>query len=92
MGMPANEAQQLASLIPRAKVQGKMYTIPEALEQSSRSSRRAYDERSRRRASCSTSRRSSKGCTRHAGKHAAGVVISEGPLWDHVPCFMNGGA
>ncbi len=22
--------------------------------------------------------------------HAAGVVISEGPLWDHVPCFMNG--
>ncbi len=22
--------------------------------------------------------------------HAAGVVISEGPLWDHVPCFKNG--
>src|SRR6185295_16209497 len=28
--------------------------------------------------------------TRHAGMHAAGVVISEGPLWDHVPCFKNG--
>jgi DNA polymerase-3 subunit alpha len=25
--------------------------------------------------------------TRHAGMHAAGVVISEGPLWDNVPVF-----
>ena len=33
MGMPANEAQALASLIPpNPKVQGQMYTIPEALE------------------------------------------------------------
>jgi DNA polymerase-3 subunit alpha len=24
---------------------------------------------------------------RHAGMHAAGVVISDGPLWDHVPVF-----
>src|SRR5262249_5161789 len=31
-----------------------------------------------------------EGLTRHAGMHAAGVVISEGPLWDHVPCFKNG--
>jgi DNA polymerase-3 subunit alpha len=30
-----------------------------------------------------------EGLTRHAGMHAAGVVISEGPLWDHVPCFKN---
>ncbi|MGC4088300.1 MAG: hypothetical protein QM756_10445 [Polyangiaceae bacterium] len=27
--------------------------------------------------------------TRHAGMHAAGVVISEGPLADHVPCFRS---
>ncbi|NUO48892.1 MAG: DNA polymerase III subunit alpha, partial [Polyangiaceae bacterium] len=30
-----------------------------------------------------------EGLTRHAGMHAAGVVISEGPLDDHVPCFKN---
>jgi len=30
-----------------------------------------------------------EGLTRHAGKHAAGIVISEGPLWDHVPCFKS---
>src|SRR5437868_6637767 len=27
--------------------------------------------------------------TRHTSKHAAGIVISEGPLWDHVPCFKD---
>src|SRR5262249_60221873 len=31
-----------------------------------------------------------EGLTRHAGKHAAGIVISEGPLWDHVPVFKDG--
>ena len=36
-----------------------------------------------------TQARSLEGLTRHAGMHAAGVVISEGPLWDHVPCFKN---
>ncbi len=30
-----------------------------------------------------------EGLTRHAGKHAAGIVISEGPLWDHVPVFRD---
>jgi DNA polymerase-3 subunit alpha len=28
---------------------------------------------------------------RHAGMHAAGIVISEGPLWDTVPIFKGGG-
>jgi DNA polymerase-3 subunit alpha len=27
--------------------------------------------------------------TRHAGMHAAGVVISDGPLANHVPCFKS---
>ena len=35
--------------------------------------------------SCSTQAIKLEGLTRHAGMHAAGVVISEGPLWDHVP-------
>jgi DNA polymerase-3 subunit alpha len=28
-----------------------------------------------------------EGLNRHAGLHAAGVVIGEKPLWDYVPCF-----
>jgi DNA polymerase III subunit alpha len=30
-----------------------------------------------------------EGLTRHVGVHAAGIVISEGPLWDHVPVFRD---
>src|SRR5262249_26211861 len=33
-----------------------------------------------------------EGLTRHAGMHAAGVVISDGPLADHVPCFDADGS
>jgi DNA polymerase-3 subunit alpha len=32
-----------------------------------------------------------EGLSRHAGMHAAGVVISEGPLFQHVPVFANDG-
>jgi DNA polymerase-3 subunit alpha len=28
-----------------------------------------------------------EGLNRHAGMHAAGIVIGNRPLWDHVPCF-----
>ena len=30
-----------------------------------------------------------EGLNRHAGMHAAGVVISEKPLWEYVPCFRG---
>jgi DNA polymerase-3 subunit alpha len=30
-----------------------------------------------------------EGLTRHAGMHAAGIVISEGPLAERVPCFKS---
>ena len=43
----------------------------------------------RRSASCSTQAKKLEGLTRHAGMHAAGVVISEGPLWDHVPVLQE---
>jgi DNA polymerase-3 subunit alpha len=32
-----------------------------------------------------------EGLNRHAGMHAAGVVISSRPLWEHVPCFRADG-
>jgi DNA polymerase-3 subunit alpha len=32
-----------------------------------------------------------EGLNRHAGMHAAGVVIGSRPLWEHVPCFAADG-
>jgi len=32
-----------------------------------------------------------EGLNRHAGMHAAGVVIGSRPLWEHVPCFRADG-
>jgi DNA polymerase-3 subunit alpha len=88
MGMPAIEAQQVANLIPPSpKVQGQMMTIPEALEAEPRL--RARIENEKVIAELIETAQKLEGLTRHAGMHAAGVVISKGPLWDHVPCFVN---
>jgi DNA polymerase III subunit alpha len=90
MGMPANEAQALASMIPpNPKVQGQMYTIPEALEAEPKLARRVKEDPVAR--DLIKVAQKLEGLTRHAGKHAAGVVISKGPLWSHVPCFLNEG-
>jgi DNA polymerase-3 subunit alpha len=32
-----------------------------------------------------------EGLNRHAGMHAAGIVIGNRPLWEHVPCFRADG-
>src|SRR5260370_33176674 len=90
MAMPANEAQALASMIPpNPKVQGQMYTIPEALEVEPKLALRVKQDPFAR--DLLKIAQNLEGLTRHAGKHAAGVVISKGPLWDHVPCFLNEG-
>ena len=64
--------------------------IAEAIEQEPRL-KAAVRRRARRTASCSTSRRALEGLNRHAGMHAAGVVIAEKPLWEYVPCFRPAG-
>src|SRR4051812_8712530 len=88
MSMPANDAQQLASLIPpNPKVQGQMYTIPEALLVEPKLKAKMDDDPVVNQLLQIGLKL--EGLTRHAGKHAAGVVISKGPLWDHVPCFLN---
>ncbi len=87
MGFPANEAQKVASLVP-IKGQGQTYTIPEALEVEPKL--KALKESDPTIAELLKQAQKLEGLTRHAGMHAAGVVISEGPLWDHVPCFVNG--
>jgi DNA polymerase-3 subunit alpha len=89
MDMPAPDAQRLASLVPE-KGQGKMCTIAEALEVEPRLRQQAQSDP--RVAEIIRQAQKLEGLIRHAGMHAAGVVISDGPLIEHVPCFKNGDA
>ncbi|HEY8944537.1 MAG TPA: DNA polymerase III subunit alpha, partial [Polyangiaceae bacterium] len=86
MGIPASEAQRIASLVPE-KGQGKMYTIEEALEVEPKL--KGLVDSDVRIAELIRHSKKLEGLTRHAGMHAAGVVISDGPLADHVPCFKS---
>jgi DNA polymerase-3 subunit alpha len=87
MGVPPTDAQKIASLVPQ-KSPGIMYTIPEALDIEPKL--KALRDSDPTVAELLKQAQKLEGLTRHAGMHAAGVVISEGPLWDHVPCFKNG--
>ncbi|MFW6050927.1 MAG: DNA polymerase III subunit alpha [Myxococcota bacterium] len=84
MGMSAGDAGRIATLVPEP-VQGKSVPIDAALEQEPRL-KKIYDEDAAVHDLLDTAR-TLEDLTRHAGMHAAGVVISEGPLWDHVPVF-----
>ncbi|MCL2777994.1 MAG: DNA polymerase III subunit alpha [Polyangiaceae bacterium] len=81
------EAQQIANLIP-SKTPAETYTITESLTVEPKLKAR-FDTEPRVK-ELLTQAIKLEGLTRHAGKHAAGVVISEGPLWDHVPVFKDG--
>ncbi len=87
MGLSPQEAQRIASMIPD-KGQGQTYTIAEALTVEPKL--KAASEVDTTIRELLTQAQKLEGLTRHAGMHAAGVVISEGPLWEHVPCFKNG--
>jgi DNA polymerase III subunit alpha len=86
MGIAATEAQAIANLIPR-KTLAETYTIAESLEVEPKL--KSLYERDPRAKELLDQARKLEGLTRHAGKHAAGIVISEGPLWDHVPVFRD---
>ncbi len=86
MGFSPSDAQRIASMVPE-KGQGKMCTIDEALELEPKL--RTTMDGDPRVAELITQARKLEGLTRHAGMHAAGVVISKGPLYDHVPCFLS---
>jgi DNA polymerase III subunit alpha len=86
IGMTPVEAQQIANLIPR-KTPAETYTIAESLEVEPKL-KASFDTDERVRELLTQSMKL-EGLTRHAGKHAAGIVISEGPLWDHVPVFRD---
>jgi DNA polymerase III subunit alpha len=86
IGIAPVEAQQIANLIPR-KTPAETYTIAEALGIEPKL-KQLYEGDPRVRELLDQARKL-EGLTRHAGKHAAGIVISEGPLWDHVPVFRD---
>ncbi|RYZ67304.1 MAG: DNA polymerase III subunit alpha, partial [Proteobacteria bacterium] len=80
------DAQQVANLIPR-KNPAETFTIEESLKIEPKLKAR-YDTEPRIKELLDQGMKL-EGLTRHAGKHAAGIVISEGPLWDHVPVFRD---
>ena len=84
MGLSATEAGKIATMIPEP-VQGKSVPIPQALKTEARL-KAVYAEDEVVRELIDTAQQL-ENLTRHAGMHAAGVVISEGPIWDHVPVF-----
>ncbi len=86
MGITPTEAQIIANLIPR-KTPAETYTIAESLTVEPKLKAR-YDTEPKTKELLDQAQKL-EGLTRHAGKHAAGIVISEGPLWDHVPVFKD---
>jgi DNA polymerase-3 subunit alpha len=88
MNFPAPEAQRIASLVPDLG-QGKTATISEALDQEPKL--KELCDSNAQVAELIRQARKLEGLTRHAGMHAAGVVIADGPLEDHVPCFVSDG-
>ncbi|HEX7665872.1 MAG TPA: DNA polymerase III subunit alpha, partial [Polyangiaceae bacterium] len=86
MSITPIEAQAVANLIPR-KNPAETFTITESLDVEPKLKAR-YETEPQIRELLNQSIKL-EGLTRHAGKHAAGIVISEGPLWDHVPIFKD---
>jgi DNA polymerase-3 subunit alpha len=86
MEVPFAEADKLAKLVPDP-VQGKSPPVRKAIEQEPEL-KRLYESDARTRELLDIAA-SLEGLNRHAGMHAAGIVISEEPLWSYVPCFKG---
>ena len=81
--MPYAEADKVAKLVPNQL----NITLEQALEAEPRL--RELVETDGKVRELMTIARSLEGLARHASTHAAGVVISEGPLTDHVPLYKG---
>jgi DNA polymerase III subunit alpha len=88
MAIPFAEADKVAKFVPEP-IQGKSPPIAEAIEKEPRL-RALYDESPIYRELLDVAK-GLEGLNRHAGKHAAGVVIGDRPLWEYVPCFRPAG-
>jgi len=84
MGMSYGEVDRIARLIP----EGPKVTLTSALEREPRLAElRRKDSRI---GELLTYAERLENLNRHAGIHAAGVVISNKPLWEYVPVFKGG--
>ncbi|MDB4981421.1 MAG: dnaE1 [Myxococcales bacterium] len=88
MAIPFADADRVAKYVPEP-VQGKTLPIAEAIEKEPRL-QALYDESPIYRELLDVAK-GLEGLNRHAGKHAAGVVIGDKPLWEYVPCFRPAG-
>ncbi|MGE3455277.1 MAG: DNA polymerase III subunit alpha, partial [Kofleriaceae bacterium] len=86
MEIPFGEADRLAKLVPEP-VQGKSPPVREAIEIEPEL-KKLYNESPLHRELLDIAA-ALEGLNRHAGMHAAGVVIAEQPLWEYVPCFRG---
>jgi DNA polymerase III subunit alpha len=84
MSIPYADADKVAKLVPEP-VQGKAPTIDEALEAEPKL-RELYEDDKGPYRELIEHARALEGLNRHAGMHAAGIVIGERPLWEYVPC------
>ncbi len=85
MAIPFAEADKVAKLVPEP-IQGKSLPIAEAVEKEPRL-KQLYDDKNGPFRRLLDIAKTLEGLNRHAGTHAAGVVIGERPLWEYVPCF-----
>jgi DNA polymerase III subunit alpha len=86
MEIPFAEADKLAKLVPEP-VQGKSPPVREAIENTPEL-KQLYAESPMHRELLDIAA-ALEGLNRHAGMHAAGVVIAERPVWEYVPCFRG---
>jgi DNA polymerase-3 subunit alpha len=86
LGLTPAEGNKVATLVPEP-IQGKSPPLAKAIENEPRL-KELYDGPYRELLDIA---QTLEGLNRHAGTHAAGVVIGENPLWEYVPCFRPAG-
>ena len=86
LGMAYTDVDKIAKLIPEP-VQGKTTSVPEALQKEPRL-KEIYAKDPKVHELLDHAIRL-EGLSRHAGMHAAGVVIADKPLWEYVPVFRG---
>ncbi len=86
LAIPIADANKVASFVPEP-IQGKSPPIAEAIEMEPRL-KDAYAGEFHELLDIA---KGLEGLNRHAGMHAAGVVIGEKPLYEYVPCFRPAG-
>ncbi len=83
LGMAYNEVDRIAKLVPNQL----NITLDEALSKSPPLAEMVHSQRQV--AELWEIAKALEGCTRHASTHAAGVVISDEPLSEHVPLYKD---